>query len=424
MKYAIIIPDGCADKPVDVLGGKTPMQAARTPNFDAMARTGIVGRSNNVPEGLSPGSDVATLGLLGYDPTVYYTGRAPLEAAAQGIELAPEDWAIRCNFVTIAEINHGNVMESFTAGHISSDEAAELIDSINEKVAPLSPVKIRFYAGVSYRNLAVTREKAPFSKETKTFPPHDFTDRDIDPALPVGDGADFLRYLMDESRKVLESHPVNRRRIKAGKLPATQVWLWGIGMKPRLPLFADRFASVLDGRPLSGAMITAVDLLRGIASIIGWDVVDVPGITGYVDTDYAAKGRYAAAALRDHDIVCVHVEATDESGHEGSVEKKVKAMEDIDEKVVPPILDALKSYGDWRLFVSPDHPTPVALKTHTSDYVPWLLAGSDIAASSASAESYDEDAAKDSLWRFDRGCDMLEHFLRKPLTLPIAARKS
>lgn len=387
------------------------MQAAATPNLDALAQSGIVGRSNNVPNGLTPGSDVATLGLLGYDPARYYTGRAPLEAAAQGIELGSENWAIRCNFVTIGDQNGPRpFMQSFTAGHISSEEAAELIEALNEKLAPISSVAIRFYPGVSYRNLGVTFQKAPFSKETKTFPPHDYTDKPIVSAMPTGKGADFLRYLMDESRKIFADHPVNRKRKEAGKLPATQVWLWGLGMKPQLPLFSDRYSDALDGKKIRGAMITAVDLLRGIASLIGWENIEVPGITGYVDTDYVAKGRYAAETLKDFDIVCVHVEATDEAGHEGSVEKKIKAMEEIDAKTVPPIVDALKSYGDWRIFVSPDHPTPISLKTHTMDYVPWLLAGNDIKPDSAIC--YDEETARNSTHRFDDGWKMLDLFLR------------
>jgi len=400
MKYAIIIPDGCADWQVESLGGRTPMQAARTPNLDTLAQTGIIGRSQNVPDGMPPGSDVATLGLLGYAPSQYYTGRAPLETAAQGIELGSDDWAVRCNLVTI---DNEQQMKSFTAGHISSEEGAALLETLNEKVAPISPVKIRFYPGVSYRNLAVTQGKAPFSKNTKTFPPHDFTDQSIENALPTGDGNELLRFLMEESRKVFENHPVNRKRIEAGKLPATQAWLWGIGQKPQLPLFANRFSPL----PLRGAMITAVDLLRGIAALIGWETIHVPGITGYVDTDFAAKGKYAAEALKKYDIVCVHIEATDEAGHEGSVEKKVKALEDIDAEVIPPILEALKSYGDWRLFVSPDHPTPVAIKTHTSDYVPWLLAGSGITVSAASAPAYDEETARNSSYRYDNGWEML-----------------
>ncbi len=404
MKYAIIIPDGCADWPVDELGGKTPMQAARTPNLDALARQGMVGRSNHVPDGFPPGSDVATLGLLGYDPQKYYTGRAPLEAAAMGIDLGPEDWAVRCNLVTIRD----DVMESFTAGHISSEEAAELIGTLNEH-GKQSEWPMRYYPGVSYRNLLVVQGRNVFANTTKTFPPHDYTDNKIDVAYPTGSGSDVLRQAMNQSRCLFEDHPVNRARMAVGKLPATQVWLWGQGRKPNLPLFSERFSSVLSGQELRGAMITAVDLLRGIALNIGWDCIAVPGITGYIDTDYAAKGRAAAAALRDYDVVCVHVEATDESGHEGSVTKKIQALEDIDAKVLPPLLAALESHGAWRLLVSPDHPTPVALKTHTSDFVPWLMAGSDIA--SSSVQSYDEATARNSSRRFDRGHEMMEFFL-------------
>ncbi|MDR2116100.1 MAG: cofactor-independent phosphoglycerate mutase [Planctomycetaceae bacterium] len=406
MKYAIIIPDGCADWAVESLNGQTPMQAAQTPNLDALAKTGIIGRNQNVPAGMPPGSDVATLGLLGYNPLQYYTGRAPLEAVAQGIELQPEDWAIRCNLVTI----ENDIMKSFTAGHISSSEAKILIAVLNDEIAPVSTVGLQFYSGVSYRNLVVARDRVPLSANTQTYPPHDYTDQQINSVLPSGDGSLFLRNLMDASRRIFENHPVNRQRIETGKLPATQIWLWGIGQKPQLPLFTNQFSST----PIRGAMITAVDLLRGIASLIGWEIIDVPGITGYIDTDFAAKGNYAAETLKTHDLVCVHIEATDEAGHEGSVEKKIKALEDIDAQVVPPILEALKSHGDWRLFISPDHPTPAAIKTHTSDYVPWLLAGSDITPSTASAPSYNEETARHSNFRYDNGWEMLgQLFIRK-----------
>jgi len=405
MKYAIIIPDGCADLPLVSLGERTPMQAARTPNLDALAQSGIVGRSFNVPPDFSPGSDVATLGLLGYDPSHYYTGRAPLEAIAQNIVLKPDDWAIRCNLVTVVN----GFMKSFTAGHISTDEATELIRCLNETITVASPTPIRFQAGVSYRNLAVVCGKNLFSGATVTFPPHDFTDKPIGPALPTGDGSAWLRQLMEESKNVFAEHPVNRRRINLGILPATQIWLWGLGRLPQLPPFGEKYQSATGGRILRGAMITAVDLLRGIAKSIGWDSIDVPGITGYIDTDYAAKGRYAAVALQDYDIVCVHVEATDEAGHEGNVEKKVQAMEDIDAKVVPPIVDALRSYGDWRLLVSPDHPTPIVHKTHTSDFVPWLIVGSDIV--SDASNTFDESTAEHSAMQFDHGHEMLESFM-------------
>ena len=403
MKYVIIIPDGCADWAVESLGNQTPLQAAHIPNIQALAQSGIVGQSCNVPPGFTPGSDVATLGLLGYDPSLYYTGRAPLEAAAQGIELADGgDWAIRCNLVTVGQA----AMQSFSAGHISSPEAAEIMQTLNERLAPKSPIPLQFYPGVSYRNLAILRncESPPFDSSTATYPPHDYIDKPVAEALPTGTGRALLQFLMDESQKVLADHQVNRNRLRTDKLPATQIWLWGLGQKPKLPHFR-----------MKGGMITAVDLLRGIATLIGWDLIDVPGITGYVDTDFAAKGCYAAEALKKYDFVCVHIEAPDESGHEGSVEKKIRSMEEIDAKVMPPIIEALRSYGEWRLFLSPDHPTPCAFKTHTSDPVPWLLAGSDIPAMS---QAYDEESAKESPYRYERGWEMIDLLFQK--SVPIA----
>jgi len=395
MKYVIIIPDGCADWAVESLGNRTPLQAANLPNIQALARSGIVGQSCNVPEGLAPGSDVAVLGLLGYDSARYYTGRAPLEAVAQGIELADTDWAIRCNLVTVADAT----MQSFSAGHISTAEAAEIMQTFNEQLAPKSPIPLQFYPGVSYRNLAILRdgETPPFDSSTKTHPPHDYSGNPITDALPTGTGSGLLRFWMSESQKILADHPVNRQRIEEGKPPATQMWLWGHGQRPNLPLFGG------DGR--RGAMITAVDLLRGIATLIGWDIIEVPGITGYLDTDFAAKGRYAAEALKEYDIVCVHIEAPDEAGHEGIPEKKVWALEEIDAKVVPPIVDALRSHGDWRLFLSPDHPTPCALRTHTAEAVPWLIAGSGIPAMS---QRFDEVTATDSAYRYAHGWEAIE----------------
>ena len=392
MKYAIIIPDGCADWATESLGNRTPLQAANLPNIQALARSGIVGRSCYVPEGFTPGSDVANLGLLGYDPLRYYTGRAPLEAISQKIDLGENDWAIRCNPVTIDQAT----MQSFSAGHISTQEAAELIETLNEKVAPKSPIPVQFCTGITYRNLAILRNCAspPFDQSTKTYPPHDYTDKPIAGALPTGKGSELLRFLMDESQKAFADHPVNQHRIRVGKPPATQVWLWGLGQKPKLPPFR-----------MKGAMITAVDLLRGLADVIGWEVIEVPGITGYIDTDFAAKGRYAAEALKKCDIVCVHVEAPDESGHEGNIQNKVKSLEEIDAKIIPPIVEALRSYGEWRLFISPDHPTPCKLKTHTSEHVPWLLTGSGIPALS---KSYDEESAKDSPYCYDHGWKTIE----------------
>ncbi|MDR2172385.1 MAG: cofactor-independent phosphoglycerate mutase [Planctomycetaceae bacterium] len=415
MKSVLIIPDGCADLPVALLGGFTPMFCARTPVLDDLVSEGIIGKSLYVPHGMAPGSDVATLGLLGYYPKKYYTGRAPIEAAAQKILLGENDWAIRCNLVTIDGAKNGNqdggkddnlLMKSFTAGHISSEEAALLIETLNDKIAPLSPVQIKFHSGVSYRNLCIASNcNTCFAKTTTTYPPHDYTDKPIAQALPSGKGSRLLRKLMNESQKVFAEHPVNIKRKNSNKLPATQIWLWGLGQKPKLPNFGEQF-----NRPdMRCAMITAVDLLRGIAALIGWDNIIVPNITGYVDTDFAAKGSYAVKAIEKYDLVCVHIEATDEAGHEGNAEKKVYALEQIDEHIVKPIYNALKNCGDdWRIMVTPDHPTPIVHKTHTSEFVPWVLAGSDIKKSGVKDGYNETSAEKNAIYTFKEGWKMIK----------------
>jgi len=398
MKYAIIIPDGCADEPQDSLGGKTPLQAAHLPAMDAVAAAGVVGRSSNVPDSMPPGSDVANLSLLGYNPLEHFTGRAPLEAAAQGIELAPEDWAVRCNLVTIED----KVMRDFTAGHISSEEAAELIEAAQDE---LGDDRWQFFAGVSYRNLLVYRgsgSEPPFSRHTLTTPPHDLTDKPVLNDYPRGPGSDRLNQLMSDSVALFADHPVNVARRRRGDLPATNVWLWGLGSTPRLQPFAK-----LHGK--QGAMITAVDLLRGLAVLIGWRRIDVPGATGYTDTDYAAKGRYAVEALKDVDLVCVHVEATDEASHEGDTAAKITALEQIDQHIVAPLYEALKSQGDYRILVSPDHPTPLRIKTHSHGFVPWAIAGTGV--SPDEALTYDDPTAAQSELVFEEGWKLMAYFL-------------
>jgi 2,3-bisphosphoglycerate-independent phosphoglycerate mutase len=400
MKYAIIIPDGCADEPLEALGGKTPLQAARVPHMDAIAQAGVVGRTNNVPAHLPPGSDVANLSLLGYNPNEYFTGRAPLEAAAQGIQLGPDDWAIRCNLVTIEE----QTMRSFTAGHISTAEATELLKTAQ---AELGSKRFEFVPGVSYRNLLLYRggnEPAPFSRDTRATPPHDLTDKTVVDDFPRGPGSDLLNELMAGSVPLFADHPVNQARRGAGKLPATNVWLWGLGKTPKLKSFRE-----LHG--CNGAMITAVDLLRGLAALIGWQRIDVPGATGYLDTDYAAKGRYAVEALKTTDVVCVHVEATDEASHEGRADAKVQALEEIDSQIVGPVHEALKSYGDYRLVVLPDHPTPIRTKTHSHGFVPLAMCGRGITADAAT--TYDELAAAAAPLVFEEGWRMMSYFIGK-----------
>ncbi|MFN4259136.1 MAG: cofactor-independent phosphoglycerate mutase [Gemmataceae bacterium] len=410
MKYAIIIPDGCADEPQASLGGKTPLQAARTPHMDRIAQMGIVGQSNNVPATLTPASDVATLSLFGYDPLQVYTGRAPLEAAAMGIALGPNDWAIRCNLVTVEK----GVMRDFTAGHITSAEGGPLIAAVQAALGgPLQidePINLRgrleFHAGVSYRNLLIYRGEAEapplFGNDTRTQPPHDIPDQPIANHLPQGPGGWLLEDLMLRSRDVLHAHPVNQARIAQGKRPATQIWLWGQGRAPSLRHFADVYGQ-------RGAIISAVDLVRGVGVLLGWQRIDVPGATGYLDTDYAAKGRHAVAALPDHDLVCVHVEAPDEASHEGKADEKVKALERIDEHIVGPLLEALPKHGDWRILVSPDHRTPLRTRAHAYGAVPFALAGTGIPRKGQ--PSYDEAVAAASDVAFERGCELMTMFL-------------
>jgi 2,3-bisphosphoglycerate-independent phosphoglycerate mutase len=415
MKYAIVIPDGCADEPQAALGGKTPLQAACKPHMDQIARAGIVGRSNNVPATLTPASDVATLSLFGYDPLEVYTGRAPLETAAMGIVLGPNDWAIRCNLVTV----DNEEMRDFTAGHINNADGCALIEAVQQILGgpvraqqvqgaddPRSPsgARLEFCAGVQYRNILVYRSAgpAPFSAETKTQPPHDIPDRAIAGFLPQGPGSGLLRSLMEQSRAIFAQHPVNEARRQRKERPATQIWLWGQGRSPHLRRFAD-----IHGK--RGAIISAVDLVRGVGVLLGWTRIDVPGATGYLDTDYAAKGRAAVAALADHDLVCVHIEAPDEASHEGKAEAKVKALEEIDRHIVGPLLEALPAHGDWRILVSPDHRTPLRTRAHAHGAVPFAVAGTGVP--SQHQLSYDEAVAASSTLTFDKGHDLMERFL-------------
>jgi 2,3-bisphosphoglycerate-independent phosphoglycerate mutase len=403
MKYAIVIPDGCADEPQESLGGKTPLQAADTPNMDRLARLGVVGLTNNVPPSLTPASDVATLSLFGYDPLEVYTGRAPLEAAAMGISLGPNDWATRCNLVTV----ENEQMRDFTAGHISSAEGRALISALDFELGGPAPDDIgllEFVAGISYRNCLVYRnaQADTFSADTKTQPPHDVPDQPIADYLPRGPGSDLLRDLMVRSRAVLAEHPVNVARRAAGKRPATQIWLWGQGRAPRLRPFAEVYGK-------RGAIISGVDLVRGVGILLGWARLDVPGVTDYLDNDYAAQGRAAVAALETYDLVCAHVEAPDEASHEGKAEAKVKALEEIDRHIVGLLMDAMPKLGAWRLLVSPDHRTPLRTRAHAHGPVPFALAGTGVAPNGQHA--YDESTAAATGLAFARGHHLMPTFL-------------
>lgn len=396
MKYVIVIPDGAADEPQASLGGKTPLEAANIPHMDSIARRGILGWADNVPASLTAASDVATLSLFGYDPMRYYTGRAPLEARAMGIHLGPEDFAVRCNLVHAP----GDVMVDFTAGHIGNEEGAALIATLQEKLGgkrvvqgDSGPVEVtlEFHPGVSYRNLMIVRNGAAAGKppaldaSTKTQAPHDVPDQSIALHLPKGTGGAWLVELMEESKKLFAHHPANQAREAKGKRPATQCWLWGQGRVPSLDSF-----EVMHG--LKGAIISAVDLVRGVGQLIGWKRVDVAGATGYLDTDYAAKGRKAIECLKDHDLVCVHVEAPDEASHEGRADAKVQAIEQIDEHIVGPLLRALEGVGEYRILIEPDHRTLIRTKAHTHGPVPFALAGTGIHPVSGSVAGYHESA--------------------------------
>ena len=384
MKYIIIHGDGMGDWPCDELAGRTPLEAARKPNMDLIATQGELGLVATIPKGMAPGSDVGTMTMLGYDPARYHTGRAPIEAAAQGLDIGPSDVVFRMNLVALKPGADGSVtMDDFTAGHISSEEAERIVSDLN---AALSGDGIEFFNGVSYRHLMVWRN-GPTT--TRLTPPHDITGQTIDSHLPEGEGADRLRQLMTRAMKVLRDHPVNRERRAANKPEATCVWFWGQGTRPAVPTLEERFG-------VRGSVISAVDLVRGLGRLAGLEVIQVPGATGFLDTDYGAKARYGLKALEARDFLLLHVEAPDEAGHMGRADLKVEAIEKIDELVLGPMLEGLKRLGDYRLLLMPDHPTPCKIKTHSNEPVPFAMVTSRaIDRASSAARRYTEaDAAR------------------------------
>ncbi|MBF0212838.1 MAG: cofactor-independent phosphoglycerate mutase [Magnetococcales bacterium] len=394
MKYVIFLGDGMSDRPLEALDGRTPLMAARTVHLDRMVREGVGGWSLNTPDGYYPGSDVANLGVLGYDVTQSYTGRSPLEAAAMGVDLGPNDVAFRCNLVTLG--GDFSIMEDFSAEHISSAEAARIIDTLNEKLAS---DRFRFYPGVSYRHLLVWRDGGD---RLISRPPHDITDRPIAGALPEGIDAEPIEALMRASWEFLSDHPVNRDRVASGKRPANSIWLWGQGRKPVLPLFRERFGK-------SGGIISAVDLMRGIAAHIGFDVLHVPGATGWIDTDYEGKAQACLKGLEERDLMFVHVESPDEAGHAGRMDYKLKAIEDFDARLVGPVLEALAARGPFRALALPDHPTPLVTKTHDPGPVPFALYGHGITPDANTA--YDETLLETASLTFDPGTRLMPYFL-------------
>ncbi len=392
MKYVVLLGDGMADLPLDVLDGRTPLQAARTPNMDRIAAGGVPGLIRTVPDGFPAGSDVANLSVLGYDPSVYYTGRAPLEAASMSITLEPADVAIRCNLVTLED----GRMADFSAGHISTDEAKVLITDVHKELAD---GQVAFYPGVSYRHLMVWRNG---KRDMICTPPHDITGQPVKGFLPAGDGHELLNDLMLRAQAMLRDHPVNRKRADEGKRPANAIWLWGQGIRPSLPTFQERYG-------LAGAVISAVDLLKGIGIYAGLTPIKVPGATAYFDTNYRGKALAALKALKEMDFVYVHVEAPDEAGHMGDVEEKVRAIENFDEKVVGPIWEGLQALREFRILLLPDHPTPIETRTHSKAMSPFVIF--DSREVRASQDRYDEETARRSGRVVDPGFTMMDQFI-------------
>jgi len=404
MKYAIIIPDGAADVPLEVLDGKTPFEVARKPHTDALAKAGRIGTVATTPAGFAAGSDVCSMSLLGYDPAVHHPGRAPLEAAAMGIEVEPSDWIFRCNLVTVVD----GLMSDHSGGHIPSTEAAQLLADFAAYVADTELAEgLTFHPGVSYRNIMVDRSGRSYD-ELNTVPPHDVPGEPIRKHLPRGGRhAKLLQTLILESGKLFEDHEINRTRLELNESPATHIWLWGPGRRPHIPPFRELYGP-------RGAMITAVDLLAGIAALIGWDRLDVPGITGYHDTDYGAKGRYACDALDDYDLVCVHVEAPDEASHQADATTKIASIEAIDEHIVGPVAEKLAGYAEGgRMLYLPDHYTRVDNRKHDPTPPPFMMSGTHVAP--LRELPLTEANAQASGLHIAYGHELMEYFLRSGL---------
>jgi len=365
VKYAIVLGDGMPDYPMVELGGKTPLAYARTPHMDKLARHGEVGIVRSVPPGMPPGSDVANLSVMGYNPARYYTGRSPIEAVAMGVKLAEDDLAFRCNLVTLSGEGpyERRIMHDYSAGEISTSEAREIIEVV---AARLGNDIFNFYPGMSYRHLMVWRG-CPEPNCFNLTPPHDITEKMIAAYLPKGGKSELLLELMEKSSAFLPEHPVNRERAARGLRPANSIWLWGQGRKSRLDSFREKYG-------LEGAVISAMDLIKGLGILAGFEVVDVPGATGNITTDFKGKARKALDVLLEgRDFVFIHVESPDEAGHQGDLEVKIRAIEEIDEKVVGEILRGLEEFQDYRLMVLSDHPTPLSLRTHTAEPVPFCI---------------------------------------------------
>ncbi|MBQ7043296.1 MAG: cofactor-independent phosphoglycerate mutase [Clostridia bacterium] len=404
MKYAVILYDGMADYPVPVFDGKTPMMMANKPNFDRLAQKGEVGLVRTVAEGLKPGSDVANLSVMGYDPMKYYTGRSPLEAVSIGVKMADDDIALRCNLVTLSDEENyeDKTMIDYSAGDISSADAAEIIKTVQES---FGDDEFAFYNGVSYRHCLI--HHGGTVELGNMTPPHDISDRVVGPYLSTAPTAEKLIALMKKSYDLLKDHPVNKRRIAEGKRPANSIWLWGEGKKPMLPLFTDLYG-------IKGSVISAVDLLKGIGIAAGMNTPEVEGATGYIDTNFEGKAKVAVEELKNGaDLVYVHIEAPDECGHRNEPENKVRAIELIDEKVLPIVIGGLEEIGeDYKIMILPDHPTPIVTKTHASDPVPYMIYKKS-AEKDSGVDSINEETAKATGVYVDFGPSMMKKFIEE-----------
>jgi len=397
MKYIVLVADGMADYPVEELGGRTPIEAARKPNMDFIAQNGSLGRVKTIPDKMTPASDVANLSIIGYDPKKYYTGRGPLEAANLGIELSGNDVAFRCNLVTALK----DTLTDYSAGHIKTEEAAILIKYVDHC---LGNEKVKFYPGISYRHLLLIKDGANLGLENLVCrPPHDITGGSISKNLPKGKNAEIITGLMEESRKILEKHEINAVRIDLKENPGNMIWLWGQGRKPQFSKFTEKFG-------VTGSVISAVDLIKGLGRLLGLDVINVEGATGYYDTNYQGKAEAALDSLKKNDFVFVHVEAPDEAGHNGDLREKIIAIERFDQLIVGKFLEEFKGKDDFRIMVLPDHATPVSVKTHTAEPVLFGVFGKGIPKGDSS--SYCEKEAEKSNFYFDRGYELMEYFIR------------
>lgn len=403
MKYLVMLCDGMADESFEQLNNSTPMEMANKPCMDMLASKGEVGMVKTVAEGLKPGSDVANLSVLGYEPAVYYSGRSPLEAASIGIDLKDTDVTLRCNLVTLSDEENyeDKTMVDYCADDISTEDAKVLIDYIEEK---LGDDTFKFYSGVSYRHCLVWDNGNPTPGELT--PPHDISNRVITEYIPKGEDTAKLYELMKKSYELLKDHPLNKERIAKGKRPANSIWLWGEGTKPLLDSFESKFGK-------KGSMISAVDLLKGIAICADMNSVDVDGATGYIDTNFEGKCKAAIEEFKNGaDFVYIHVEAPDECGHRGEAENKIKAIELIDKNILAPVVEFLKSYDDFAVLVCPDHPTPLSIRTHTSNPVPYLIYNSKEEIDS-NVKSFNEKEANATGNYIEKGFTMMEYFLSK-----------